>query len=153
LVCLASPLATVPAHAWGLAIGIGLPVYPRPYYYPYPYYYRPYPYVYAAPPPVVVAPAPVVVQPAPVVQVPAAPTVTPVPAAPAPALGPPPSVVPASGPVQANYSENTARVDQLLQQLSSPQENVRRDAALDLGRMKTTKAVDSLVRMLSSDSS
>src|SRR5947209_6101169 len=141
LLCLASPLATVPAHAWGLAIGIGLPVYPRPYYYPYPYYYRPYPYVYAAPAPVVLAPAPVVVQPAPVVQAAPAPTVTPVPPAATPALGPPPAVAPAAGPVQANYSESATRVEQLLQQLTSPQENVRRDAALDLGRLKATRAV------------
>jgi hypothetical protein len=43
VICLATPLATVPAHAWGLGISIGLPVYPypRPYYYPYPYYYGP----------------------------------------------------------------------------------------------------------------
>ncbi len=60
LVCMATPLATVPAHAWGIGIGIGLPVYPYPrplvyrYPYPYPYYYGAYPYVYAAPAPVIV---------------------------------------------------------------------------------------------------
>jgi len=53
-----------------IGIGIGVPVYSRPYYQPYPYYYG-YPYyppprVYVAPQPVYVTPAPVYAQPAPV---------------------------------------------------------------------------------------
>jgi hypothetical protein len=163
LMCLGTPLGTAPVHAWGLGISIGLPVYyPRPYGYPY-YYYQPYPYVYAAPAPLIVPPSPVIVQPAAVVQT-AQPAVAapaaPVPAAPAPAparapaLGPPPSVAPVStGIIQANNSESAARVEQLLQLLSSPQDNARRDAALDLGRLKATSAVQPLIRMLSSDTS
>ncbi len=61
--------------------------------------------------------------------------------------------MPASGTTQASYSADTARVSQLLQQLGSPQENVRRDSAMDLGRLKAASAVDALVRMLANDTS
>jgi hypothetical protein len=154
-ICLTTPLATLPAHAWGLGISIGLPVYPypRPYYYPYPYYYGAYPLVYPAQAPVVVPGAPVVVQPPAVVQ--SAPTMPAPPAAsaPAPALGPPPSVAPTSGATQTNYSASGPKIDQLLAQLSSPHDHVRRDTAMDLGRLKATKAADPLMRMLANDSS
>src|SRR4051794_37238104 len=90
VLCLGAPIATTEAHAWGVAIGVGLPVYPRPYWGPYPWgYYRPYPYVYAAPAPIVVAPQPVVV--------PSVPVVTP----PAPAVAPIPMAAPAANIVPA----------------------------------------------------
>ena len=67
-------------------------------------------------------------------------------------LGPPPAVAQAPV-VQANHSENAARVDELLQQLSNPQERVRQDATLDLGRLKASKAVEPLMRLLATDNS
>jgi hypothetical protein len=136
------------AQAWvGVRIGIGVPLYygPGPYY-PYPYYYPPY---YAAPAPAVVyqtapAPAPVVVRspesealPAPL----APPTTsysTPEPA--------PLKVVPVN-------HESPAQVNALLQRLSDPNETARRDAAMDLGRLKAQSAIDPLVTVLSKDSS
>jgi HEAT repeats len=151
VLCLGAPIATTEAHAWGLGISIGVPLYyPRPYYPGWGYYYRPYPYVYAAPAPVVVAPAPVVVPSVPVVaQTAPVPTVAPLPAA---------NVVPATAPaplpvVQANSADSAARVEQYLAQLNNPQESARRDAAIELGRLKAAKAVDPLVRILSADAS
>jgi hypothetical protein len=153
VLCLGAPIATSEAHAWWrVGVNIGIPICPGPCY-PWGYYYHPYPY-YVAPAPVVVvpaaAPAAVAVQPVPaaaVVQSAPAPTVTPVATSPTPAVGPPPTVV------QANHSDGVVRIEGLLQQLSQPQENVRRDAALDLGRLKAAKAVDPLVRMLATDNS
>src|SRR5436305_8331294 len=81
--------STAMAHGGvSIGIGVGLPIYPRPwcggpYYYPYGgYYYRPV--YYAAPvvvqPAPVFVPQPVAVQPAPVVQQAVTPTVAPPPA-------------------------------------------------------------------------
>jgi hypothetical protein len=147
IACLLAPIATTESQAWwrvGLNIGIPIgPVYPGwGYYYPYPYYVAP-------PPPTVVVPAPVVVaQPAPVPAVAQSappPTVTPVPSA--TPVGPPPTLV------QANHSENAARVDGLIGKLSQPQEQVRAGAAIDLGRLKAARAVDPLLRVLTTDQS
>jgi HEAT repeat protein len=62
-------------------------------------------------------------------------------------------VVAPSSTTQTNYSTSSPRIDQLLAQLSSTQEHVRCDTAMDLGRLKATKAVDSLQRMLANDAS
>jgi hypothetical protein len=175
VLCLGAPIATSEAQAWRFGISIGVPVYPYPYPYARPYYpgwgyYQPYGYPYAYPPPVtVVGAAPIVVQPAPPVTVvgaaPApvaqqapAPTVVPVPVAAGPALGPQPAIAPANAPtirtvVQASNAESASRVATLLPRLGDAQEHVRRDAAMDLGRLKAAKAVDPLVKMLASDSS
>jgi hypothetical protein len=139
------------AHPTRIGIGINLfpPIYvgPGPYHYhhhhPYPYRYA-YPYYYAPPavivqaPPIVVGSAPAVTQsPAPVV-VEAPPAFNAIPSA--------PSVVPVR-------NDPPTRMDMLLQQLSDPNESLRRDAALDLGRMKAQRAVDPLVHLLSKDTS
>lgn len=159
--CLGAPITTTEAQAWGFGISIGVPVYPyhRPYY-PGWGYYRPYaypygyPYIYPAAPVVVVGstPQPVLVQPS------LNPAVVAVPAVAGPALGPPPAIASAAPPaagtiIQANNTESASRVEQLLGQLSHSQESVRRDAAMDLGRLKSAKAVDPLVKMLAADSS
>lgn len=98
-------------------------------------YYRPYA-VYVEPPPVIVHPAPVVVRPA------AAVCETP---------PPPSSVAPA-----VNYSSASSprgSADVFLQQLSHPDENARREAALELGRLKAVQAVDPLTATLAGDAS
>ena len=139
-----SAMAEPASARWVVGIGIGLPVYaPGPrYYYPY------YPYYYPAP--VVVQPAyppPVVVQPTYSSPVPAT---TPAPA-PAPATTPeqvpPPVLRGVSG------DDKSADVDRRIEHLSNPNERVRADVAVELGRMKADKAVDALVTRLSSDSS
>lgn len=131
--------ATQVQAGWGIGVRIGGPVYYRaydPYYYPY-YPYRP---VYVAPPPVVVESPPVVVQSAPVVQ-PANP-VTPAPL-------PPPAVLQSSqiqNPVQPDISR-------YLQQLRDPDERVRADSVLQLGRLRAISAVDPVAATLAGDSS
>jgi hypothetical protein len=141
------------AEAWGrVGFGIGINVAPpfyygRPYYYPgYPYYYAPPPLVYAPPPPVYVQPAPVAVQ--------AAPTYAPAPSATMTTPAQAPQLLAAPMPVvQANHQGNAGRAEQLLQQLRDEQETTRRDAAMDLGRLKTPQAIDPLTQMLSKDGS
>ena len=46
-----------------------------------------------------------------------------------------------------------AGITPLLQKLSDPSETVRRDAAVDLGRMKATTAVEALTDVLAKDAS
>lgn len=64
----AAPVKTAAADGWhhgygynrgGVFFSFGVPVYPRPYYYPRPVYYYPPAPVYYAPPPVYYPPAPV----------------------------------------------------------------------------------------------
>lgn len=137
---------TQKAQAWGgVRIGIGVPLYvaPGPYYYGYPYYYPP---AYVAPAPAVVyqtAPPPVVVR-TPGEAVPApAPTPALVPF-PAPAPAPLPPLIPTSTQPQASA---------LLSQLNDANASVRRDAAVELGRMKAVSQVDALMSMLAKDAS
>jgi HEAT repeats len=147
---------TQQAQAWGgVRIGIGLPLYvgPSPYYYGYPYRYY-YPPAYVVPAPQVVyqtAPPTVVALPAPGLSeaIPAAPApqanaapVTPS-AAPLPFVT---NVIPASNPA-------SPQVDALVRQLTETSETARRDAALQLGRLKANSAVDALVNVLAKDSS
>jgi hypothetical protein len=114
---------------WGIGVSVGVPVYPRPWC-GYPYYYRPYYPYYVVPPPVVVA-APPVVQ-----AVPVAPTYAPPAAA--------PSAVADARPGDA---------DKYLLQLNDPDQQTRIDAIVQLGRLKSKKAIDPLTRILASDRS
>ena len=123
--------------SFGLRIGPGYYYGPGPYYYGYgyPYYYGPGPIIVeGAPPPIVVRQAP-----------PASEAVPP----PAPAYVPPAANV---IPLQ-NIAPASPRVDALVQQLNDPSETVRRDVAMDLGRMKADRAVEPLMNLLSKDSS
>jgi hypothetical protein len=139
-------LAAAPVQAgWSVGVRIGGPVCYRPwgccYAGPY-FYYRPYPVIVAD-----VAPA-VVVQPAPVV---AAPVV----AAPVAASGqavPPLQRVTSAEPqaVSANYQ---ADIDQNLRLLSDPNEQVRMDAVVQLGKLKASRAVDPVAATLAGDHS
>lgn len=144
LVAFAATQAPAEAHGWfGVGINIGVPCY-RPYCGPYYYpYYRPYYYV--APAPVYVAPSPVVLD---------------GPPPPPPGYAPAPVVrsaaPPAAGESIAAPRPADARgpdMSRQMQMLNDPDERVRSDAALDLGRAKAQNAVDSLCSMLASDKS
>src|SRR5262245_44838850 len=123
---------------FGIRIGPGYYYGPGQYYYGYGYpYYVPGSIVYETAPPIVVR------QTVPVSEGVLAPT------APNPLPPPlPPNVVPTQ-----NVAPTPTRVDSLLSQLRDPSETVRRDAAMDLGRMKAQKAVDPLIQLLSKDAS
>jgi hypothetical protein len=127
-----------PAAQAGFAVGvnIGIPFYPRPYV-GFGYYYRPYP--------VYVAPAPVIVQPAPVIQ--AVPVVQPAYAAPAAA---PPPPAPAPSAVQAARAVDT---EPYFRELTSPDERMRAEAVLQLGRLRSRQAVEPLTLALGGDAS
>jgi len=136
---------------WSVGIRIGTPgFYHRPWAPIYPIY-RPYP-VYVAPAPVYVQPAPVVLQPAPVYQ-PVYPAPAPAyqPAAPAPTYQAP---TPTSVVSHASAAE-TASFDgeRYLRQLADPNEQVRLDSALQLGRARYVRAVDPLAATLAGDRS
>jgi hypothetical protein len=146
-------LACGPPAAWagvGVAVGVGYgrPCWGRPCV-GFGFYYQPYYPVYVAPPPVVVAPAPVVVQPA-------ATAVQPVNPAPAavsrsPTTSEPPlEQVPAPRPVDAG---GQAGLEARLRELQSPDERTRAEAAVELGRMQTPRAVGPLIRLLKEDPS
>ena len=116
--------APVGAHAgFGFSIGVGYGV---PIYRPYwgcGYYYRPYP-VYVVPPPVYVQAVPVV---------PAAPALQPIPV--------------------AQTAPTPGEVEHYLQQLNDPDAPTRAQAALQLGRLRNRRAIDSLNRLLATDRS
>jgi hypothetical protein len=130
--------APVQAGHGGVSIGIGIgaPVFYHPYYawYPYPYY-RPYP-VYVEPVPVVVASP--VVQPVPVHTVPATP--------PTLETAPTPRPITAADTRQADISRN-------LQQLNDPDEHIRAESVIQLGRLKAEKAIDPIAATLTGDGS
>jgi hypothetical protein len=138
-----SPLAQR-AQAWvGVRLGIGLPIYvgPGPYYYGNPYYY----------PPTYVAPAPVIYQPAPSVSVvPAPASVGTAPANNTVSAARPPAIV---DNVIPTGNQVPPQIDALVRQLSDASETVRRDAALEIGRLKARNAVDVLTNMLAKDPS
>jgi hypothetical protein len=141
----------MPARA-GIAVGIGFggPCY-RPYYgYGW---YRPYGFgVYLAPPPVVVAPAPVY-QVAPVVQ--PVYVSSPPPPPPTTAAAPPPTAVAASAPEPelTPPPRLAGNAGAYLRDLSNPDERVRAEASLQLGRMKAHGAVEPLTQLLGQDRS
>ncbi len=150
-------LCWAPAHA-GVVIGVG---FGYPYYHPWHHYYRPWG-VYIAPPPVVigavpVAPAPVtIVQPVPVVQTVPAPQPT---QAAAPSPNYPNSQVASNGlplapvPVNPVADNGQAELGRQLARLTDPDERVRADACVQLGRQKTPRAIDPLAATLAGDRS
>ncbi|MCI0381090.1 MAG: HEAT repeat domain-containing protein [Gemmataceae bacterium] len=132
-----------PRSSWSVGVHIGPPAYPRPYVYspwcygvvrpyPYHYFYEPAPVIYETP--ILVRPAPVVVRPETVV-VPSA-----LPAAQAA------KVIPAS-------NEIAATIEVYLQRLAHADENMRRNAVMELGRMKAERAVEPLTATLAGDKS
>jgi len=128
----------------GIGISVGIPVY-RPWgYYGYPYYgwgyYRP---VYIAPPPVIYGAAPVVVQPAPVI-VGASPESAPVSSQ---------ATVPPISTVSSPADKGQSAFEYNMQMLRAKEESVRRDATMELGRMKADRAVDALTATLAGDAS
>ena len=129
LILAALPWSAAQAHVgWSVGINLGAPYYYRPYYHPYPYYYYdPYP-VYVAPPAVVVQPA----------------------------YASPVEAVPAPTPVPQSIQPTALRLDaveQQMQLLDNGDDHVRADAAVQLGRMKATRAVQPLMRLLAGDRS
>jgi HEAT repeats len=147
-----------PAEA-GVRIGIGIG-FPFPGYY-YPPCYSPYYYGYY-PPPVVVAPAPVIVAQPTVLQ--AAPPVQPAPIA-RPSYSPPAPLPSAPEPInvapraltptaaQEASPDQLAAIDRNLQQLGNPDERVRAEASVALGRLRANQAVEPLKTVLTSDRS
>jgi HEAT repeats len=142
------------ANAGGfIGINIGVPIggYYRPYYdRPYygGYYYRPYPAVYVGPPAVIVQPAPVVETLQPQVVYPA-PAITS--AAPAPTLAPVPATTPAIRAAAGDTRQT--EIDNCLAHLGNPDEKVRADMAIQLGRLNALRAVGTLETTLGSDRS
>jgi hypothetical protein len=138
--------AAAQAHGfWTVGINVGFPVCYRPWWgcgYPC---YRPYA-VYVAPPPIYVAPAPVL-QSAPVT-LPAYPT----PVYPSAQAN---QVVPAAQTAQADPAPGARQneIARLIRDLSDPNETVRADSAMQLGRMKATRAIDPLAARLAGDKS
>jgi len=123
--------------SWAIGVNIGAPGYYRPWYpcYGYGYYYRPYYPVYVEPPPVIV-------QPAPVVQ--------------AVATEPPVYAAPAATPVVARSASPEplhGDVEHLLQALADPNEQVRVESVLQLGRLRALQAIDPLAATLAGDRS
>jgi hypothetical protein len=150
-------LAATPARAgvgWSIGLSFSDPGCHRPHcgYYPA-YRYRPYP-VFVAPPPVIVRPVPVYQpppvilqpvyqQPAPVIQQPVyqqAPAAAPVFQAPPPAQ-------------TVAHDDRSAETERNLPLLASPDEGVRAEAAIQLGRMRAERAVDPLAATLAGDGS
>jgi hypothetical protein len=144
-------LAVMPwsvAHAGGfIGVNIGFPIGGCYHHYPYYggyYYYRPYPAVYAVPAPIYVQPPPLV-ETVPVQPVYPAPATV---AAPAPALAPVPATT-----IRASGEGRQSDIDQCLAHLANPDEKVRADMALQLGRLHALRAVDSLNSTLAKDPS
>jgi len=146
------PMSTAQAGGFGISIGIPIGGYYRPYpYYGGYYYYRPYPYYYGPYGPTVV------VQPAPADAVPVYPppvlTATPPPAAPPVVTAPPSSNTPPTT-IRATSGETRQdEIDHCLAHLGNPDERVRADMAIQLGRMRAMRAVDTLTTTLASDRS
>ena len=150
LTTIASLTQTADAHPnVGIRIGIGFPGFyygPGPYYYgyrPYPYYYYPPPpaVIYESAPPVVIrqSPPPAVSEPLPVPVVPNSP--------------PPPPPAPLPTPIVTTRNEVPSSASAVMAKLNDGSDTVRRDAAVELGRLKATYAVDVLMTMLAKDSS
>ena len=135
LVLLALSCGSVQAGPY-VGVYVGGPYYYRPYYRGY-YYYPPVVPYYVAPP--------VVVQSGPII------TTTPIPPGSSPFAQqqqqteqvPPPRILETRG----------DEIDRLLGQLSNPDDKVRADVAMQLGRMKARRAEESLEQVLTADRS
>lgn len=136
---------------WSVGINVGPGYYYRPW--GYPYYY--YPYGYPSPPAVIYA-----VPPPPTVVIPA--TAAPTQVVPAPVVGSTtPAVIPQVSAPQPNVIQagtdlaapRLANADAWMQHLGNPDERIRQDAVMELGRMRAEKAVDSLTATLAGDRS
>jgi len=140
LILASLPLSAAQAHV-GFGIGINLG---GPYYGGYgPYYYNPYPYYYYRPYSVYVPPPAIIVQSPPALQ--SAPVVQPSYSSPVESVPPPLSVQ------QTGLRQDP--VEQQLQLLNGPEDRARADAAVQLGRLKATRAVQPLTQMLNGDRS
>jgi hypothetical protein len=145
LAMLACALASKPAEAhgfWSVGVRLNFPLYFGGGYAPYyPYYYQP----------VYVQPAPVYIQPAPVVTAPACPQ----PAYPARLYAQPSTESPPLASVGApqRVAPPPPGLDGQLRALDDPDENVRAEAALQLGRARTEASLDRLTTTLTSDRS
>ncbi|HBI46810.1 MAG TPA: hypothetical protein DDY78_28745 [Planctomycetales bacterium] len=146
LILASLPFSAAQAHV-GFGVGINLGV---PFYGGYggyggygPYCYRPYPYYYYRPYPVYVAPPAVILQPAPIYQ--SAPVVRPAYSSPVESAPPPLAVQ------QTDARQD--EVEQQLQSLNGPEDHVRAEAAVQLGRLKAARAVQALSQLLSGDRS
>lgn len=141
--------ACAPAQAgWTVGVRVGPGYYGPwgPYYYPY----YPYRAVYVAPPPVVVESPPVVVQPAPA---PSPSPYSPPPSALQPVSGAPPSTLPPTITRSQFQEVPQTEINRCLQQLRDPDERVRADSVLQLGRFKALSTVDPLAATLAGDRS
>lgn len=146
LILAALPWSAAQAHVGiGIGVNLGAPYYYGPYYNPYPYYYyNQYP-VYAAPPTVVIQSAPVV-QTAPAVR---------------PSYSSPAEAVPAPTPLPSGITPQSVQpaslrqdaVREQMQLLNQADDRVRAEAAVELGRMKATRAVQPLMQTLAGDRS
>jgi HEAT repeats len=138
------PLSADAHGGFGIGINLGVPFYGGYGYGGYgPYGYRPYPYYYYRPYAVYVPPPAVIVRPAVVLQS-------------APVLQPAYSSPVESAPPPLAVQQTDARQDgaeQQLQLLNSPEDRVRADAAVQLGRLKAARAVQPLTQMLNGDRS
>src|SRR5688572_20413728 len=146
LIVIAQSAQVADAHGgvrWSIGLNFGVPAYyHRPYYgYGWAPYYAPAPIYYEPAPVVVVRPAPVVVRSEPQVTYSPPPVITDVPP-------PPPAPI-----VRAVSQTTSPAADGLLAKLGDAKETVRRDAAMDLGRMRSQQAVDALMNLLAKDSS
>lgn len=122
----------------GIGIGFGFPYYYRPYY---PYYYG-YPYPYVVPAPVVYQSPPVVVQPGTVVGTTPSPSYS----SPTFTAPEPTALAPANPNAQKNLEFHLSR-------LSNPDEALRRESVMELGRAKSDRAADPLAATLAGDKS
>jgi hypothetical protein len=146
--------STALAHGPKVSFGInfGFPVYGGPWCHHHHYcpgYYAPRAVIIERP--VLVAPTPVVVQQPAVVIPPAAPVVQP-----APVVKPAPQYVPSATTTSTFQTANlqkTGEVEQLLQLLNDPDDKLRAEAVIQLGRLKADRAVDPLAATLASDRS
>ena len=135
LVLLALPCGSVQAGPY-VGVYVGRPYYYRPYYGGY-YYYPPVVPLYVAPPPVVVQPGPII-------------STTPVLPGSSPYIQPPTTEQLQPPRLQETRGDE---IDRLLGQLSNPDERVRADVAIQLGRMKARRAEESLEQVLTADRS
>ncbi len=142
LALLALPWATAQAGPRiGVGVYVGGPYYYGPYYGGY-YYYRPYVPVYVAPAPTIVVQSSTPPAAAPLI------STTPIPPGTSTVIQP--TTLP---PPQTAIETRGDEIDRLLSQLGNPDEKVRADVAIRLGRMRARRAAEPLEGVLASDKS